>query len=859
MGEVYRAHDPSLKRDVAIKIVAETLAADPDRLRRFEQEALATASLNHPNILAVYDVGAHGGNAYVVSELLDGRTLHDVLGGGVLPLRKAVDYAAQIASGLAAAHEKGIVHRDLKPANLFVTADERVKILDFGIARMMRDSAADAGGNAATAATMTVPGAVLGTVGYMAPEQVRGETVDHRADIFSFGAVFYEMVARRRAFQRDSVPGTLASILDDQPPAWTGDGTGLAARVMRLISRCLEKQPRARFQSARDLSLVLSDEMTDTSMLAAAGRRRTGWPLVAAGAVILAVVAIAAWAWNRRAPRVASDAPSVAFAITLPPGDRWGAGTEANAAHPFAVSADGRHIVYSVARENVSRLNVRALGDIESRPLPGTEGASQPFFSPDGSRVAFFADGRLKTIAIDSGVVRVICPAETGRGGTWGEDNVIVFAPTASSALWRVAAGGGTPEPLSRLDAGRREVSHRYPQVLPGGSIVVFSVVTNRNELRVAALRLTGGDHVTLLTDAQNPHLMPGRIVYSDSAGELFTASLDPAGLSVTGAPAARHERPTWFGIFGAVGFSVSSNGTFLYAPFEPDRRRLAVVRRDGAARTLPVPAQMYDRLSISPDGQHAALRIDTGFNFGDVWLLDLLRSNLVPFTRDRRSRDPVWSPDGKRLVFSSDRNGVRDLFLQPVDGGSAEQISAVDIQADATSWSKDGALVFVQVDPKTGNDLWVMRPDERERAAPTPLLREAAAQSGGRISPDGRWLAFISNQSGRTEVYLTTFPTPGKIIPVSQGPGGNPRWSRSSDEIFFSRGSDILGLKVLPAGPAPGAPRPAIAGGIPGHVGYDVFPDGSFLVIQSERGPSAVPPLIVITGWADRPATAKK
>ena len=860
MGEVYRAHDSGLKRDIAIKVLPEAFAADADRLRRFEQEALATAALNHPNIMAVYDVGTHAGRPYVVAELLDGRTLWDLLAAGPLPLKKAVDYAAQITSGLAAAHEKGIVHRDVKPANLFVTANERVKILDFGIARIVRDGAPDAGAESATAAAPTLAGAVLGTVGYMAPEQVRGEAVDHRADIFSFGAVFYEMVARRRAFQRDTVSGTLAAILDDQPPTWTGDGTSLSVRVIRLINRCLEKQPRARFQSARDLSLVLADEITDPSMPIAPASGPVTRRAVAVGAVIVALSAIAAWGWIGRDRRAGVDAAPVVFELNLPAGDRWGAGTELNAARPFAVSPDGRRFVYAVAHENISRLHFREIDAIDAPALPGTEGASQPFFSPDGSRVGFFAGGHLKTIAIESGVVRVICPAESGRGGAWGEDDVIVFSPTTSSPLMRVPASGGTPEPLTRLDTGSGEVSHRYPQVLSGGHGVIYAVTTGRNDQRIAAQRLAAADHITLVSDGVNPYFMPGsgQLVYADSSGELFAAPFDASRLSFSGPAVARHERPAWFGIFGTMGFSASANGTLIYVPFEPERRRLAIVSHAGTARTLPLPVQWYSGLRLAPNGQQAAVVIGDGINTGDIWLLDLQHANLVPFTRDRRSRGPAWSQDGKRLAFSSDRNGVRNVFVQPIAAGSsADQITSVDVQADASSWSPDGALVFHQIDPKTGTDVWMIRPGEK--SPPLPLLRGPGAESQGRVSPDGRLLAFVSNQSGRPEVYLTTFPVVGPIGPVSQGLGANPRWAANGNELFFSREGQILSVRVQPGGVVSGAPQPAMPGGTSRTTDFDVFPDGSFIVITADGTPSAAPPLIVITGWAGRPVAAQK
>src|SRR5262245_35932862 len=391
MGEVYRAVDASLQRDVAIKVLPEEFASDADRLRRFQQEALATATLNHPHVVAVYDVGAHERGAFVVTELLEGRTLRDVLAAGPLPLRKAIDYATQIANGLAAVHEKGIVHRDLKPENVFVTRDERVKILDFGIARVVRGATF---ADAETAdATATMPGSILGTVGYMSPEQVRGEVADHRSDIFAFGVILYEMLTRRRAFQRETAPGTLAAILHDDPPEWTGDGTLASLRMMRLVRRCLEKSPGARFQSARDLMLVLSDEVTDSSLAAVVPQRRSRLAIVGvAGAVFF--TALGAWIGPslHTNTSVASDsALPTTFKLSLPDGATLpGGGTG-----PPVISHDGQRIAAVLTRDNVNQLHVLNLASDEWQLLPGTDNAREPFFSPDGRQVAFMTGNTL--------------------------------------------------------------------------------------------------------------------------------------------------------------------------------------------------------------------------------------------------------------------------------------------------------------------------------------------------------------------------------------------------------------------------------------------------------------------------------
>jgi hypothetical protein len=854
MGEVYRAHDAGLKRDVAIKILPEEFAGDADRLRRFEQEALATAALNHPNILAVYDVGSHAGGAFVVSELLEGRTLREALAAGPLSLKKAVDYATQIASGLAAAHEKGIVHRDLKPENLFVTRDERVKILDFGIARVLRDSPMHGGAEAATALTMTLPGAILGTVGYMAPEQVRGEVVDHRADIFSFGAVFYEMLTRRRAFQRETVPGTLAAILEDDPPAWTGDGTALSARALRLINRCLEKQPRARFQSARDLSLVLSDEVSDTS-LAGVNRgpsSRFAIGLVAAG---LAIGALGLWIGSRlAAPTEPAASSPIAITLTLPPGDSWGAG------HPVAISGDGKRIVYAAIHDAVQRLYLRALDSPEVRLLEGTDSATLPFLSPDGLNVAFFSGGQLKRTSIGGGLPRVICSAPNPRGGAWGDDDRIVFAPNVASGLLRVPAIGGTPEPFTTLDSRRNEGGHRWPQVLPGATGVLFTTASAGGDVSLAIQSSSSSEHVTIASGGAFPQYVGGRIVYANRNGELLAAPFDPSRPGEIAGAEALHERPAATGTFGDIGFNVAANGTFVYLPFVAPVRSLAVVDRTGASRTLKLPTGGYQLVHLSRDGTRALVQIGGGFTGQDVWVVDIAREVRTPLTTSRQSRFPIWGP-GEGVVSFEQAADVRTILSQVVGANGPPTLvySPQTLGMDPLPiwWSADGkTLVLNQADPTTKSDIWILGSGDPKAR---PLVRSEAIEYGAGVSADGRWLSYLSNRSGTFEVYVTSFPTPGRSVQVSQGGGQEAVWAKSGDELFFRRTSDqVISVKVSGTGDAPvvGPQQPVAIGSFPlsdgpGIPEYDVFPNGSFLVIRNDERSPVAPPLILLLNWA--------
>ena len=473
MGEVYRARDTRLGRDVAIKVLPSSFSADADRLHRFEQEACAAGALNHPNILIVHDIGTHDGSPYVVSELLEGETLRERMGGTAQPQRKAIDYALQIAHGLAAAHEKGIVHRDLKPDNIFITKDGRVKILDFGIAKLTQVEGAEAQTDIPTRRVDTGPGVVMGTVGYMSPEQVRGQKVDHRSDIFSFGAILYEILSGRRAFHRESAADTISAILKEHPPDLSETNQRVSPALERLVNHCLEKNPQERFHSASDLAFALeaissaspvsNQTMTAMTALPARAQIRKQLPSIIAAFLALALIAALPFVFlyfrNAPAPR-----PNVVRAMIPPPEN----------AHllyfnQMAVSPDGLRLAFvAIGANGVTSLWLRPLGALSAQPLAGTEGASNPFWSPDSRFIGFFADGKLKKIDAAGGPPQTLCNAPGGRGGTWNRDGVIVFAPDYNSALSRVPAAGGAPA-LLPLDKSRKEKVHHFPYFLPDG------------------------------------------------------------------------------------------------------------------------------------------------------------------------------------------------------------------------------------------------------------------------------------------------------------------------------------------------------------------------------------------------------
>ena len=632
MGEVYRARDSRLARDVAIKVLPSGLSSDPERLARFEQEARAAAALNHPNILAVFDLGTHDGAPYIVSELLDGETLREHIAG--LTIRKAIDYAVQIARGLSAAHEKGIVHRDLKPENIFVTANGRVKILDFGLAKLTQVEPAHAGRSALPTTPAfntqsplhTMAGVVLGTVGYMAPEQVRGIAADHRADIFAFGG--------------ETTMDTMMAIAKEAPPELPAAERHIPPALARIVDRCLEKNPASRFKSADDLAFALEGLSTQSAGAVSpavsartrlAENARVAWTVAGLFAVTIAAILTGAVVWNSRVAVVGSSAIA-RLTVTLPPGDDvW------NVEHPqLALSNDGTELVYGAIRNGKAQLYLRQIDHLDARPIPGTEGAVSPFFSPDGQWVGFFAQGKLKKASIAAGAVQVLCdaPGAGGKGGSWSFDNTIYFAPTNVSAIWKVSAAGGTPEPVTRLDRGKGEISHRWPQVLPGGKAILFAVWTGpgQDEKRMDVQSLDGGERHVLAQGADTGrYVSTGHLVYARADG-LMAVPMDLTSLQVTRTAPIPLAEQVRVGGEGAQ-YAISDAGVMAYLPGSARRyeHRLVWVDRHGVVEALAIPPREYAGVMLSPDGREAALTV-YGSTAG-IWLYNFARSTLTPLT----------------------------------------------------------------------------------------------------------------------------------------------------------------------------------------------------------------------------------
>lgn len=791
MGEVYRAGDEKLNREVAIKVLPAAFSEDGDRLRRFEQEAQAAGALNHPNILAVYDVGMHDGAPYVVSELLEGETLREVIDERDRSARKAIGYATQIARGLSAAHEKGIIHRDLKPDNVFITNDDRVKILDFGLAKLVQPSGDElAQTDIATRKVQTDPGTVMGTAGYMSPEQVRARRVDHRSDIFSFGAVLYEMLSGKRAFRGESAIETLNAILKEEPEELTTSNSSIAPALERLVLHCLEKNPDRRFQSASDVAFALESlsgvtshpsQQTilagkPTSITRSWNRERVIWVSVCAALLLTTIaLAFAYFSRTRGSTRVTRLALATPEKASLP-------------AH-ITVSPDGLRVAFIATTSDGKRLLfVRSLDTLISQPLAGTEGAVSPFWSPDSHFIGYFAADKLFRIDASGGRPQVLCDTTETRGGAWNRDGVILFA--SSEGLYRVSAQGGTPALATKTN--ETEEAHRWPYFLPDGQHFIFlgdAATTEDHHIRIGSLD-SQDSQILFGGISRIVYAPPGYLLYANQ-GALVAQPFDTATLKITGEPVTIVEHVADVGGNHEFDFSVSEDGVLAYQTGNPNSQLTWFDRQGKKLNTVGEPAN-YGSLVLSPQEQQVAVPLlDSDGRIADIWILDLQRGRLSRLTFDPAGDGaPVWSPDGNTIMFSSNRGGSKisvNLYTKSANGaGDDRLIYESDSEKYPTSWSRDGKLLlFGNWAPKLRGALWVISPSGNEQ--PRAVLQSTVFDYfHGQFSRDGKFVAYGSNESGRPEVYIQPFPPSGQKWQISSSGGGYPIWRGDAKEIFF-------------------------------------------------------------------------
>jgi serine/threonine-protein kinase len=854
MGEVYRARDRRLGRDVAIKLILESFAADPNRLHRFEQEARATGQLNHPNVLAVFDVGVHLGAPYIVSELLEGESLRSRLKRGALAPLQAIDYVRQTAQGLAAAHDKGIVHRDIKPDNLFITDDGRVKILDFGIAKLTQPGAAVSTPLPST--TDTAVHLTVGTPGYMSPEQVRGEPVDARSDIFSLGTILYEMLTGVAAFTRDTPAETMTAILRDDLPV--GLPTDRPAGLARIVGRCLEKARERRFQSARDLAFGLEHlALTPHAAARQVARARAGsvpTGLAAVTVAILAAAALTAWAWQpwRRLPLPASAlrlSAELGGDVSIPP-------INLSFGQATTLSPDGTTMAFVGQPDAGARRQIylRRLSDLQPTPLSGTNDAVIPFFSPDGKWIGFFAGGKLKTIAVGGGAPTTLADAPDQRGAWWSTDGTIVFSPTrtAGTRLMRVAAIGGPVEPVMPLADG--EAIQLWPQVLPGGGAVLYtgsSIVGSYDDAELVVQRLPDGPRKVVQHGGYHGRYLPsGHLVYVHE-GALFAAPFDLDRLEVVGQAVRAIEGLMSNAITGGAQFTVSDTGTFAYLPGPSAGGGIPIdwLHRAGQATPLRATPANWFNARFSPDGSRLAMEIRSGSS--DIWVYDWARDTLARMTSDpAQDARPVWDPDGNRIAFASGRLGpsAPNLYWQRADGtGEAVRLTESGNAQQPTSFHPSGRfLAFDEMTPRTDSNIMILPFDGDhvsgwKPGTPSPFLNTPALEAEATFSPDGRWVAYSSTESGRAEVYVRPFPGPGGKWQISTGGGMQPTWSRAHRELLYGVMGTMMAASYRVDGDSFQADKPrrwSEGGYEPRGTNrmFDLHPDGNRLALAGTR-----------------------
>jgi serine/threonine protein kinase len=867
MGEVYQANDTKLGRCVAIKVLPEAFANDGERLARFQREAVMLAALNHPNISTVHGLEQCGDTSYLVMELVPGETLAELVKReGALPIEEALAIAKQIAEALEAAHEKCIIHRDLKPANVKLTPVGKVKVLDFGLAKAFEADTppGDPSSSPTLSRAATMQGLILGTAAYMSPEQARGKGVDKRTDIWAFGCVLYELLTGKQAFQGDDITEILASIVKSEPD-WHALPPQVPPSIRTLLSRCLRKDRHQRISDASDVRIEIEDAISAPRNAGEAQVRPTSnsnllWSLITA-ATIVALVAITFGIVAYRANRPSDvQRTIVRFSIPLPPGQEI-------TSYP-AITRDGRTIAYvTQQRAEDSQLYLRDLNSFEPRAVPGSSGARQPFFSPDGKWVAFFAEGQLQKAEVAGGAPIRLAEAVYPFGGTWNEDNTIIYAASLGSGLLRIPSSGGTPESLTKPDGAAQGYAHVFPQVLPGGKSVLFTIWGQPQGSAVLSLESRQWQVVLTQTGFAAPIFAAtngskGHLLLVDRTAGIRTAPFDPAHPAHTAADTSVLANVYYEVETESVGWlAVSNNGTAVYATGNPTKTSLVWVDHEGKISSLDKEQDVYREAVLSPDGARAIVRVGV-----ELWIHDLQRGTRSRLTTvDSSNNLPIWSSDGTKVIFASNRGGDWDIYAQPSDGSRpAEVLLKRPYDQFPLSVLADGSLLFVEIHPKTGRDLWILSPGGET----SPLRITPFNETQGQFSPGpvggSRRVAYASDESGRSEIYVESYPRGEHNVLVSTGGGILPRWSPNGKELFYVTGDAVVSVAIQSNGSF-GAPRRLFdrSNFLFNHRfnSYSVSPDGKrFLMIQ--RDPASVPrQLNVILNWAkelDHPVPAK-
>ena len=810
MGVVYKARDTKLDRFVALKFLPPHLGSSDADKTRFTQEAKAAAALNHPNVCSIIDIQEHDGQMFIVMELVDGQTLTDRKNS--LTPAQAVGIGVQIADGLAAAHEKGIVHRDVKPDNIMIRRDGIVQIMDFGVAKLRGVS------------RLTREGSTVGTAGYMSPEQIQGQDADHRSDIFSLGVVLYEMFTGELPFKGVHETALSYEIVNVDPPPMSSVRPGIDPQLDSIVGECLEKDPNERTQSARQVSVDLSrfkrqSGRTRTVRTAAPGPEaggdrepaRTGVPAASSGKrfvrdgiVALIVLCAAFGIWKTWILGESSVRDVIRFEHVLPP--------DLLVTPTIDVSPDGKQFAYIGTDVFRQQVYVRTLASLEPRPVPGTEGdrpvsgtegAEAPFYSKDGQWLGFLSGGQMKKISLRGGSAIPICAVSFFRGACWGDDNYIVYAPSPTSGLWRVNAGGGTPEQVTFVDSAAGEINHRYPDVLPGSKAVLFTVKSNSisrfSDAKIAVQRLGSREKKILIEGGSFPHYIPTGHILFGRGRALYAVGFDPDRLEIRGSPVEVLEGGRFVESWGTMSMCVSPSGTLIYAPGGPvvgDSNYVVLYDRKGHGEPLIDAPDSYGSIALSPDRNRIATYMNAAND--DVWVYDIRRRLGTRFTFGGGNNwYPLWTPDGRHIIYTAERGGPANLFWRSVDGSAPEQRLAASGEAQyPTACSLDGRFVaFHQMNSAGNADIWTVQLDGDR--TPRAFLHSRFDESFAAFSPDGRWLCYQSNESGQFEIYAVPFPRGDGKWQISTGGGISPSWVKGGREIIYYRPSTKSFMRV--------------------------------------------------------------
>lgn len=861
MGEVYRAKDTKLGREVAVKVLPGEFFENKESIARFEREAKSLAAVSHPNIAALYSFEEISGRHLLVMELAEGQTLAERLFKGPLPLDQLLRAGIEIASALDKAHRQGIVHRDLKPGNVMLTKTG-VKLLDFGLAKAivpeipMSDLTSNP--TAAARSDLTQEGTILGTLSYIAPEQLEGKEAGARTDIFALGATLYEMATGRKAFSGSSRASLISAILRDEPPPISSIQPLTPHALDRAVRKCLAKDPEGRWQSAADLASELEwiaegasqAGMTVPGISRDRRRERLAWFM--AGICLAAAVVIAVVHFRQ----VPIEVRPTRFLVFPPEQTTVAIGP---AAPQVAVSPDGHYLAFAATTsDRKTHLWIRPLDSLAAQKLAGTEEAGLPFWSPDSRFIGFFAQGKLKKIDIYGGAPQTLCDAPTGNGGTWNREGVIVFAPNREGVLARVSAAGGIPAAATALDRQRQETGHAWPQFLPDGRHFLYLALSGQRENRVLYVGSLGseGPRRVLKTEVRAAYT-PGYLLFLQQ-GTLMAQRFNPDRFRLIGEPVAVAEGVAYNSFNGRNTFTVSENGVLVYRTgrlgglptselvwFDRGGKRIGSVEGPG----------LYLRPALSPDGKRIAVeRLDPQTGSIDIWLVDQARSTVLRLTFGASNQThPVWSPDGSRIVFASDRDGTSNLYQKTSSGaGSEELLLQSDTAKYVTDWSPDGRFIaYESQDPKTGTDLWVL-PLFGDRK-PIPFLQTEFNEGQGQFSPDGRWMAYVSDESGRREVYVQTFPASGGKWQISAAGGAYPRWRRDGKELFYiAAGQKLMAVAVqtdstFQAGRPQALFEPRFFQPI---IPYTVSADGQRFLVNTPIEEDNSSPVTVVLNW---------